>query len=90
MDVDYVANLARLNLTPEEAKLFSAQLKDILTYVDKLKKAGIKGIPATSHVLPLENVFREDKVKPSLSASEALKNAPSKKGNFFKVPKVIE
>ena len=49
-----------------------------------------KDVEPTSHVLPMENVQREDAAEPSLSADEVLKNAPSKEGRFFKVPKVIE
>jgi aspartyl-tRNA(Asn)/glutamyl-tRNA(Gln) amidotransferase subunit C len=90
IDVKYVANLARLNLTPKETELFSAQLRDILAYVEKLKEVDIKNVLPTSHVLPIKNVFRDDSVNASLPVSEVLRNAPQKKKDFFKVPKVIE
>ena len=89
-DVEYLALLARLELTPKELQHFTTQLDEILVYVEKLKKVPTEGIPPTSHVLNLSNVFREDKTEKSLSPDAALSNAPSKEGPFFKVPKVIE
>ncbi len=88
-DVEYLARLARLELTPEEYQRFTGQLDEILSYVEKLKKAAAENVPPTSHVLKLANVYREDQAQPSLSNEEALKNAPSKEGPFFKVPRVI-
>lgn len=88
--VEYVAHLARIELKPKELEKLSQQLKSILGFIDKLKKIDIKDIPATSHILPLTNVLREDNPKQSLSCEEALKNAPSRQENFFVVPKVIE
>lgn len=89
-DVEYLALLARLRLTPEERDRFATELNEILSYVEKLKTAKTEGIPPTSHVLKLSNVFREDKVKVSLTLDEALANAPSREGPFFKVPRIIE
>lgn len=88
--VKYVANLARIELKPKELKKLSGQLKDILDFIDKLKKIDIKNIKPTSHILPINNVLREDKPGVSLSCDRALDNAPQRKGNFFGVPKVIE
>lgn len=89
-DVQYVANLARLELTDEELENLTKQLDGILTYMNKLNELDTEGIEPLSHVLPLKNVYREDKVAPSLPVEEALKNAPGREGRFFKVPKVIE
>ncbi len=89
-DVEYLSHLARLQLTPEELQRFAPQLEEILTYVEKLKAAPTQGIPPTTHVLNLSNVFREDQEIPSLPTDAALANAPSREGPFFKVPKVIE
>jgi len=89
-DVEYLALLARVELTSEELQRFVPQLDEILTYVEKLKKANIEGIPPTSHVLEMTNVFREDQVQPCLPVEEVLKNAPEKEGPFFKVPRIIE
>ncbi|MDD5005918.1 MAG: Asp-tRNA(Asn)/Glu-tRNA(Gln) amidotransferase subunit GatC [Candidatus Omnitrophica bacterium] len=88
--VKYVANLARLELAEEELEKFSLQLNDILRYIEQLKEVDISKIPPTAHVLPIKNVTRKDKLRPSLKAEEVLKNSPQKQGKFFKVPKVIE
>jgi len=88
--VKYVAHLARIELRPKELEKLSGQLKDILDFIDKLKKIDIKNISPTSHILPINNVLREDSLKPSLSCDKALENAPEREGNFFAVPKVIE
>ena len=55
-----------------------------------LKKAPTEGVAPTSHVLPMANVFREDRPAPSLSTEEALSNAPDREGPFFRVPRVID
>lgn len=90
IDVVYVANLARLALNEEEQKLLAKQLDAILDYISKLEEVDTKKVAPTSHVLPLKNVEREDEAIASLPIGEVLKNAPSKDGNFFKVPKIIE
>lgn len=90
--VKYVARLARIKLTDEEVSLFSRQLDGILGYVDKLnQKLDIQSrIPPTSHPHTASNSFRADKVRPSLTVEKALANAPQRKGDFFKVPRIIE
>ena len=85
-----MARLARIELTPEELQRFAGQLDEILAYVEKLKSAPTEGVPPTSHVLPLADVFREDETQPSLPVDAALSNAPDREGPFFRVPKVIE
>jgi aspartyl-tRNA(Asn)/glutamyl-tRNA(Gln) amidotransferase subunit C len=89
-EVRYIANLARIGLTEEEVAHFQGQLEGILEYIDQLKKVDISKTNATAHVLDLKNVYRPDVVRPSLSSEKILKGAPSREGNFFKVPKVIE
>ena len=89
-DVEHVANLARLEFSDEEKKTLMNQLNRILEYMEKLNELDTSKVEPLSHVIPLTNVFREDKVKPSLSVSDVLKNAPAKTDKFFKVPKVIE
>ncbi len=86
----YVANLARVGLTEKELEGFTGQLDRILDYVNKLKSLDVSRLQPTSHVLEMKNVYREDKVKKSLPASEVLKNAPDKKNDLFKVGKIIE
>lgn len=88
--VKYVAHLARVDLKTKELDALSGQLEDILDFIDKLKEVDIKEIPPTSHILPVNNVLRDDLPKASLSSDKALDNAPQRQGNFFVVPKVIE
>ena len=89
--VTKVALLSRLELDEKESGLYSTQLAAILSYIDKLNEVDTKSVLPTSHVLPnLKNVFRKDSLKKSLDAADVLSNAPSKEGDFFKVPQVIE
>lgn len=89
-DVQHVAKLARLNLTPEEEQMFTGQLNAILQYAEKLKELNTEGVQPTTHVLHLSNVMREDKVKESLSIEKVLLNAPDEEDGQFKVPAVLE
>ena len=89
-EVEYVAHLARLELTAEEAEEFAGQLSQILEYFDKLKELDTSGIQPTSHAIPMVNAFREDEVRPSCDQDTALANAPEKEQGFFRVPKIIE
>ena len=88
-DVEHVAKLARLEFTKEELEKFTRQFNEILEYVEKLKELDTSNVEPLSHVIELSNVFREDKVQQSYPQEEMLKNAPSRKEKFFKVPKVI-
>ncbi len=89
-DVEHIARLARLELSPEENTMFTAQMGNILAYVETLKGVDTSGISATSHAVPVENAFRRDDVTPSIGIAQALANAPDTAGSFFRVPKVIE
>ena len=88
--VKYVAHLARIRLTDEELGLLSRQLEDIVNFIDKLKELDVAEVRPTSHILPLNNVFRKDKPAKSLDVKDALSNAPVQKESFFIAPKVIE
>lgn len=89
--VRHIAHLSRLALSEDELEQYSRQLAAILSYINKLNEIDTKDVQPTSHALPtLKNVFRKDSLKASLKTEEALKNAPSKEGSFFKVPQVIE
>jgi aspartyl-tRNA(Asn)/glutamyl-tRNA(Gln) amidotransferase subunit C len=90
MDVRYIAHLARLELTDEEAALFQAQLGQILAYVDQLKQLDVSGIEPTAHAVPRVNVMRPDEPRPGLSREEALANAPAQTNGLFLVPKIVE
>ena len=89
--VKHAALLSRLSLDEKELSEYSSQLGLIVTYISKLNEIDTKDVPPTSHALPaLRNVFRKDILKPSLSTEDALRNAPSRDGDFFKVPQIIE
>ncbi len=88
-DVEHVALLARLALTDEEKELFTKQLGQILEHASKIKQIDTSQVPPTSHIVPLDNVFREDKAGPCLSQDEALANAPDKEDGAFVVPKIV-
>ena len=90
MDVEHVARLARLGLTNEEKTLFQKQLGDVLQYIDKLKQVDVNQVEASAHAVPMFNIVRKDESRPSLTATEALRNAPRSAKNLFIVPKVVE
>jgi aspartyl-tRNA(Asn)/glutamyl-tRNA(Gln) amidotransferase subunit C len=89
-NIQYVAHLARLSLSPAEEAQFGAQLAGILGYIEKLKQLDVSGIEPTAHAVPLVNVFRPDLAQPSLSNEEALRNAPAKASGLFVVPRIVE
>lgn len=89
-DVEHVARLTRLHLTPGEAEQMQAQLSGILAYIDTLRTLDVEAVEPTSHAVPLVNVMREDEIRPSLSPSKALTNAPDPSGEFFRVPRILE
>ena len=89
-NIQYVANLARVALTPEEEQRLGGQLQNILGYIKKLHEVDVSGVEPTAHAFPLVNVMRPDVVTGSLPHDEALKNAPAKAGGLFVVPKVVE
>jgi aspartyl-tRNA(Asn)/glutamyl-tRNA(Gln) amidotransferase subunit C len=88
--VEHVAKLARLAVTDEEKALFGRQLSSILTYVETLNRVDTTQVEPTAHVIPMQNVLREDEVKPSLPRDAALVNAPDSENGCFRVPKIIE
>ena len=90
MDINYLAHLARLQLSPEEQMRSGAQLGSILSYIEKLKEADVRQVEPTAHAVPLVNVTRADKIRPSLPHDEALRNAPAKASSLFVVPKIVE
>ncbi len=91
IDIHQVAKLARLHLTPDEAKALSGQLSQILSFVETLNEVkGLENTEPTSHPFSLTDVYRADEVKPSISIETFLKHSPASKGRFFLVPKIIE
>ena len=89
-DVAQVALLTRLDLTDDEAARTARQLSSVLDYIAKLNELNTDDTEPMFHPMPLQNVFREDEPSPSLPVAEALKNAPERLGDSFRVPRVIE
>jgi len=90
IDVNYVAQLARINLTEEESTSFQSQLETILGYVEKLKELDVDGIEPTAHAAPIFDRIREDIARPGLEKEAFLQNAPDEANGQLRVPKVIE
>lgn len=90
INVNRIAKLANLPLTPEEEKKFEKQLSETLSYVDKLNQVNSKNIKTTSQVTGLENVTRHDEAAPSLTQEEALSNTKSKHNGLFKVKAILD
>ena len=89
-DIKYVANLARIALTPDEEARLGSQLDDILGYVKKLEELDVTGVEPMAHAVPLANVLRTDEVQPSIPQEAALANAPKQANGLFVVPKIVE
>ncbi|MGH7320322.1 MAG: Asp-tRNA(Asn)/Glu-tRNA(Gln) amidotransferase subunit GatC [Candidatus Rokuibacteriota bacterium] len=89
-EVEHVARLARLELSPEDKERMRSQLDAILGYMEKLRQVDTIGVEPTTHVVPLLNVMREDEVRPSYPVEAMLANAPEPEGEYFRVPKILE
>jgi aspartyl-tRNA(Asn)/glutamyl-tRNA(Gln) amidotransferase subunit C len=89
-NIDYVAHLARIALTPEEEQKLASQLGNILGYIEKLRELDVNGVEPTAHAVPMVNVTRPDEIRPSISNEDALRNAPAKANGLFLVPKIVE
>lgn len=88
-EVARLAELARIELTPEELASFAPQLDVILDAVAAVSGVATDDIPPTSHALPLRNVFRADEVRDSLTPEQALSGAPSQEEGRFRVPRIL-
>lgn len=89
-DVKHIARLSKLRLNEKEIEEFTEDMNQILDYVKKLEKIDTSKVEPLSHPLEGLNVFREDKLQKSIDREAALKNAPERTEEFFKVPKVIK
>ena len=89
-EVEHVAHLARLALSPEEQQRFTEQLNAILAYMDQLNEVPTDDVEPTSHVLDLVNVFRDDTARQLISVDDALQNAPESTHQYFVVPRIVE
>ena len=85
-----VAFLARLELSDTETLRLTTELNSILGQFERLQELNTDGVAPTSHSLPLQNVFRDDEIRPSLSREAATANAPDKRDGNFIVPQIME
>ena len=88
--VEYVAHLARVDISEQEKDYFAPQLSTILDYIDKLNELSVERIQPTRGAFTEENILREDRAKQKSFSSAILNNAPSQENNQFKIPRVIE
>lgn len=87
--VQKVALLARLSLTPAEEEQFTTQLGSILDYVEQLQELDTEGIEPTTRAIDLSNITRPDRLEPFGDRDAILQSAPDREENFFKVPKIM-
>ena len=88
-DVYKIAELAKIEITKEEAEKFQKELVNIVSYFNVLDEVE-EDVEPTFHVLPLRNIFREDVPEESLSRDEVLANARHRENGYFKGPKIVE
>ncbi len=91
-DLEHIAWLSRLELSEEDKEKYTPRLNSVLDYFGELDEVDTEGVEPTYHVLPMNNVFREDEINaPSkpLTQEEALSNAPKKQDGFFKAPRMM-
>lgn len=87
--VEHIAHLARLKLSPDELEKLTLEMAVIIDYFEQLQLVDTDGVEPRDQFITAENVFRDDTVRPSLTQGQALGNAPESDGKFFHVPKVI-
>lgn len=88
-DVDHIANLARIEISPQDQAKIAGQLSGILDYVEELSKASTDEVAPIEQISGLKNVGRSDEITESLSVERVLSNAPEKENNFFKTKAVF-
>ena len=90
-DIQHIANLARLELTDKELKIYGDQLSDVLSYIAQLKEVDTEGVEPTAQVTGLKDVFREDEIKEwnEREREDALNQAPELEERQVKVKRVL-
>lgn len=88
-DVKYIARLAHLSLSEKETLEYTHKLNDILKYVEKLNELDTENVEPLAYPVEMTNVFREDIQRDSTPREQALRNAPDRGEEYFRVPKVI-
>ena len=87
--VEHLAGLARIALTPDEIETMTRELGQIVDDVAKVSEVATDDLPATSHPIPLTNVFRDDVVGETLTVEQALSGAPDHDGSRFRVTAIL-
>lgn len=90
IDIEHVAKLARIDLTDDERARLAEQLGQILSHAARVGEVAAADVSPTASPIPRANVYREDVVEPSLPVDEALRNAPERDGDRFRVPRIAE
>jgi aspartyl-tRNA(Asn)/glutamyl-tRNA(Gln) amidotransferase subunit C len=90
LNIDHVAKLARLALTPEEKAQFAGQLGSVLQHIEQLAKVEVTGVEPSAHAFAVHNVWQADAARPGLPVADALRNAPAQRDSMIVVPKVVE
>jgi aspartyl-tRNA(Asn)/glutamyl-tRNA(Gln) amidotransferase subunit C len=90
LDIDHVARLARIALTPDEKAKFSRQLNEVIHHIEQLARVDVSQVEPTAHAFPVYNVWADDVAQPGLPVEDALRNAPVQRDHMIVVPKVVE
>ncbi len=90
MTIRETAALAKLRLSADDEKRLAADFDDILRFAGALQSLDLKGVPPTHHIVPLENVLRQDIAEPSLDRETVLAAAPVRQGDYISVPRAVE
>jgi aspartyl-tRNA(Asn)/glutamyl-tRNA(Gln) amidotransferase subunit C len=88
--VEHVARLAHVGLEPSEIEVMAQELSSVIDHVDMLQRVDVTDVPATAHVVLIEDVMREDEVRPSWPPEAVLVNSPHRTDGFFEVQAVLE
>jgi aspartyl-tRNA(Asn)/glutamyl-tRNA(Gln) amidotransferase subunit C len=89
-DVEDIAALSRLEFSEQDKEKYKEQLNVILEYIEQLNELDTEGVMPTYHIMPMENVMREDIIEPSMDISKVLMNAPLTQKGCFKVPRILD
>ncbi|RJS94246.1 Asp-tRNA(Asn)/Glu-tRNA(Gln) amidotransferase subunit GatC [Candidatus Bathyarchaeota archaeon] len=87
-EVKHIAELAHIELSSEEERVFTQQFNKILDYFSKIDEVNTDDVPPTYHVIDLVNVYREDNIQRFIM-EDPLKNAPKKEDRYFKSPRIV-
>jgi len=88
-DLEHIGWLARIELSEEDKEKYTPKLNSVLDYFSELDKAETEGVEPTYHILPMNNIFRDDVPTGSLSQEEALSNSPKIHDGFIKAPRMM-